>query len=160
MSPEPERNAQLVVVVEDDDSLREMMRELLELAGFATAGCRNGREALAAALGLCPSAITLDLHMPGMDGVQVLQELARNEVTARVPVVVVSAYAADRRLRVGGQIKAVLQKPFDVDELCRTVRSAAATPELAPASDAAPPVSHEPRLSGETGPLLLSRYAV
>jgi CheY-like chemotaxis protein len=123
------RTANLVVVVEDDDALREMIRELLEMVGFATVGCPDGYQGIKAVRDLHPSVVTLDLHMPGMDGVEVLDHLAEDEATAEVPVVVVSAYSSDSRLRTRKQIKAILQKPFDVDELCRIVRKAANDPE-------------------------------
>jgi CheY-like chemotaxis protein len=115
----------LAVVVEDDDSVREMMCELLESAGFRVLGCRDGLEGLRAARELHPSVLTLDLHMPGMDGIEVLDRLTSDSTTAALPVVVVSAYASDRRVCSGGQVKAVIAKPFDVDELCQKVYLAA-----------------------------------
>lgn len=118
-------DARLALVVEDDDSVREMLCELLESIGFQAMGCRDGREALKAAREVHPSVVTLDLHMPGMDGVEVLQHLTSDETTAMLPVVVVSAYATDRRLREWRQVKAIVSKPFDVDELCAKVCSAA-----------------------------------
>jgi len=121
--------AQLAVVVEDDDALRAMIRELLEMVGFSTVGCPDGSEGIKAVRSLHPSVVTLDLHMPGMDGLEVLDQLGNDETTATVPIVIVSAYSSDRRLRTRKQIKAILQKPFDVDELCRTVRKAANPPE-------------------------------
>jgi two-component system chemotaxis sensor kinase CheA len=114
----------LVVVVEDDDSVREMLCELLRSVGFRVAGCRDGKEGLRAARDLHPSVLTLDLHMPDMDGVEVLHHLAIDEATAGLPVVVVSAYSSDRRLREYRQVKAVVSKPFDVDDLCAKVWSA------------------------------------
>ncbi len=125
----PDGTENLAIVVEDDDALREMIRELLELVGFTTVGCPDGRDGLKAIRELRPSVITLDLHMPDMDGVEVLDRLASDETTAGVPVVVVSAYSSDRRLRSHKQIKAVVQKPFDVDDLCRVVRRAAGEQE-------------------------------
>ena len=122
-------DAQLAVVVEDDDELRAMIRELLETVGFVTVGCPDGGEGIDAVRTLHPSVVTLDLHMPGMDGVEVLDRLSSDERTARVPVVIVSAYSSDRRLRSRKQVKAIIQKPFDVDVLCRTVRKAAASLE-------------------------------
>lgn len=115
----------LAVIVEDDDSVREMMCELLECSGFRVFGCRDGHEGLRAARELRPSVLTLDLHMPGMDGIEVLNRLTSDSSTASLPVVIVSAYACDRRVRSGGQVKAVISKPFDVDELCRKVHLAA-----------------------------------
>jgi CheY-like chemotaxis protein len=117
-------NSDLAIVVEDDCELREMIRELLEMSGFRTVGCPDGAEGIRAVQELHPSVVTLDLHMPGLDGVEVLDRLAGDEATAAVPVVIVSAYSSDRRLWSRKQIKAIVQKPFDVDELCRTVRLA------------------------------------
>ena len=121
---------QLAVVVEDDDALRAMIRELLETVGFTTVGCPDGGEGIEAVRTLHPSVVTLDLHMPGMDGVEVLDRLSSDETTASVPVVIVSAYSSDRRLRSRKQVKAIIQKPFDVDDLCRTVRKVAASSQL------------------------------
>lgn len=119
----PEKH--LAVVIEDDDTVREMMCELLESAGFRVAGCRNGEDGIMAARELRPSVVTLDLHMPGIDGVEVLRRLNSDESTADLPVVVVSAYSYDRRLGCWSQVKAVLSKPFDLDDLCAKVRAAA-----------------------------------
>ncbi len=118
-------NNHLAVVVEDDEALRMMIQELLELAGFQTVGVADGKAGIKAVQDLHPSVVTLDLHMPGMDGVEVLDHLALDETTAAVPIVIVSAYSSDRRLRARKQIRAILQKPFDVDELCRIVWKAA-----------------------------------
>lgn len=119
----------LVVVVEDDDSLREMICEMLGLAGFRTTACRDGLEALKTIKEVLPAVVTLDLHMPGMDGIEVLDHLGRDERTRSIPVVVVSAYVSDRRLRPGGQVKFVIQKPFDLDELWQKVKKASMPPD-------------------------------
>ncbi len=118
-------NGRSAVVVEDDDSVREMLCELLQSIGFQVTGCRDGREGLRAARELRPSVLTLDLHMPGMDGVEVLSHLTTDETTSQLPVVVVSAYTSDRRLRSCKQVKAIVSKPFDVDDLCNKVCLAA-----------------------------------
>lgn len=112
-------------MVDDDDSIRELLCEVLASMGFQVLGCRDGSEGLRAVQQLHPSALTLDLHMPGMDGVEVLDRLAGDEQTASVPVVVVSAYSTDCRLQSRSQVKAIVQKPFDVDELCEKVRGVA-----------------------------------
>lgn len=115
----------LIVVVDDDDSVREMLCELLEMAGFRAYGCGSGAEGLKAARELHPLAITLDMHMPGMDGVEVLDRLTDDELTSSLPVVVVSAYAQDPRVKGRGQVKAIIQKPFDVEDLFSKVRGVA-----------------------------------
>jgi CheY-like chemotaxis protein len=115
----------LIIVVDDDDSIRRMLCELLKASGFKAIGCKDGQEALLAIRQRMPAAVTLDLHMPGMDGVELLDHLAEDELTSRIPVVVVSAYSSDRRLRSREQVKAIIQKPFDVDDLCEKVARAA-----------------------------------
>ncbi|MGE5619922.1 MAG: response regulator [Sphingomonadaceae bacterium] len=125
MSVPSKGDARLAVVVEDDDSVREMLCELLRSIGFEVASCRDGSEGLRAARELRPSVLTLDLHMPDMDGFEVLSRLRDDEATAGLPVVLVSAYVSDRQVRECRQVKAVVSKPFDVDELCEKVCSAA-----------------------------------
>lgn len=121
----PTAQTRLAVVVEDDDSVREMMCMLLESVGFRVLGCRDGHEGLKAAREHRPAVLTLDLHMPDMDGTEVLQQLTRDETTAEVPVVIVSASASEGRVRASQQVKAVISKPFDVDDLCDKVCLAA-----------------------------------
>ncbi len=119
------KRRELIIVVDDDDSIRTMLCELLTSAGFKAVGCKNGDEALRSIHERQPVAVTLDIHMPGMDGVELLDRLAEDETTATVPVVVVSAYSSDRRIRSRQQVRAIVQKPFEVDNLCEKVRQAA-----------------------------------
>ena len=111
----------LILVVDDDDSIREMICLLLEFEGYRSVGCRDGFEGLDAARRLCPSLITLDIQMPGMSGEEVLDRLKTDDVTARIPVVVVSAYPMSARIKVHQQVRSILRKPFDNDELLKTV---------------------------------------
>lgn len=122
--PSPKMSG-LVVVVDDDEAIRTLLCELLGYQGFKTIGCANGQKALEVIQAKRPSAVTLDLHMPGMDGIEVLNRLSEDETTAGIPVVVVSAYSGDRRLRSQKQVRAVLTKPFDISQLCSTVERAA-----------------------------------
>ncbi len=98
-----------------------MLCELLQSVGFQVRPCRDGREGLKAARELHPSVLTLDLHMPDMDGEEVLQHLTSDEATSTLPVVVVSAGTFNGRMRSCRQVKAVISKPFDIDELCDKV---------------------------------------
>ena len=101
------------------------MCTLLESIGFRVLGCRDGREGLRAVKEQRPSVVTLDLHMPGMDGLDVLQQLTADKNTCEVPVVIISACAPDGRVKGCQQVKAIISKPFDVDDLCDKVCSAA-----------------------------------
>jgi signal transduction histidine kinase/DNA-binding response OmpR family regulator len=80
----------LVLVVEDDPPAAELLTRQLERVGFRTQVARTGAEAVQLAHDLKPSAITLDILLPDLDGWEVLTRLKRDETTSEIPVVVVS----------------------------------------------------------------------
>jgi CheY-like chemotaxis protein len=126
MQPQSERvptPGHYVLVVEDNQDVRETLIELLESYGYAAIGAEHGREALEKLdqLGTRPCLIVLDLMMPVMDGRAFrLEQLKKPEVSS-VPVVVISAYdESPERLR-DMQALAYLRKPINLTELMRVV---------------------------------------
>jgi CheY-like chemotaxis protein len=115
-------NFRCILVVDDDTGMREMLGELLRLAGYETVLAADGIEALALARRVRPGALTLDLAMPRLDGNDVLRELGRSSATARIPVVVVSA-DADGLVRTA-QVVEVLEKPFHVGRFLAAIEEA------------------------------------
>ena len=109
-----------VLVVDDEQLARELIREYLEPAGFNVVEARSGEEALALAASIRPDAITLDLIMPGLDGWQVLTRLKKDESTRDIPVVITSV-AADRTIAIGLGAQAFITKPIDQDQLMQTL---------------------------------------
>ncbi len=108
-----------VLVVEDDEVIRESMRELLTLEGFDVIAAANGREALAAVRsGWRPCAVLLDLFMPVMDGWQFLAEIERDRELRDIPITIVSA-AGDRISGIGR--RRVLRKPVGLHRLVAAV---------------------------------------
>jgi signal transduction histidine kinase/CheY-like chemotaxis protein len=79
-----------VLVVEDEDEAFDTLRAYLQSAGYVPIRARSGEEALKLAAVMQPRAITLDLVLPGIDGLQVLRQLKGDGLTASVPVIVVS----------------------------------------------------------------------
>jgi DNA-binding response OmpR family regulator len=111
----------LVLVVEDDKGVRTLLETVLETEGFAVASARDGLEGLLKLRMQPPAALILDIMMPDVGGLRVLDELA--EEHAGLPVIVVTGKpeaAADARERLGEEN--VFDKPFDVDELMARVR--------------------------------------
>jgi CheY-like chemotaxis protein len=106
----------LVLVVDDDDPIREALRDLLEDAGFDTVGARHGLEALKvlAALTTAPTFILLDLMMPVMDGWAFCDTRQKIPTFSEVPVVAISAVEISDSNRPAG-VDAFLAKPIDVD---------------------------------------------
>ena len=114
----------LILVVEDDEIIRESMREVFELEGFDVVTASNGREALEVVrAGMRPQAVILDLFMPVMDGWQFLAEIERDRDLADLPVTVVSA-AGDRVSGIGR--RRYLRKPVTSATLIAAVRACAA----------------------------------
>jgi CheY-like chemotaxis protein len=108
-----------VLVVEDEADLREMMREALELNGFAVVTAHDGRDALEAIARierLC--LVLLDLLMPGMNGVEFFEKMRRRPELAHVPVVVHSSAP----LLAPAGVTRVLQKPLELERLLSVVR--------------------------------------
>jgi CheY-like chemotaxis protein len=116
--------AHTILVVEDQPPLRGLLREALEAAGYEVVEAWHGAQAIEAidrsqppARGLC--LILLDLFLPYVDGLGVLQHLAARRIF--VPVVAVSAHPDLLEEAAASGAKDTLAKPFDVDELLATV---------------------------------------
>jgi CheY-like chemotaxis protein len=111
-----------VLIVEDDQDLREMMAQLLTLEGYDTATVANGREALDYLHRTrTPNVILLDLMMPVMDGWEFHRQLEADPALAPVPVIVLSAVDQVRAANI--HAAAFLKKPLDFDRLLDLVRT-------------------------------------
>ena len=109
-----------ILVVEDNDDVREMMAVTLELEGHDVSTARNGRDALCKLrAGDKPCVILLDLMMPVMNGWEFRQAIDRDPALKSVPVVVISAATAELVNRTDAA--AYLAKPLDMDQLLDVV---------------------------------------
>ncbi len=119
MTTPPPRTAR-VLVVDDDEDIVELVRFVLESAGYAVVTAGDGRQALAAVTAAMPDLILLDMKMPIMDGKQFAAELRRRHDDA-APIIVLTA-AEDARKRAL-EIGAIgwLAKPFELPDLLRAV---------------------------------------
>lgn len=117
----------LVLVIEDDGGVRRLLEAVFTDAGFEVASARDGLEGLLKLRMLEPAAIVLDIMMPDIGGMRVLDELATDH--AAIPVVVVTGKpeAADAcRGRIGPEN--VFEKPFEVDAIVGRVRAVTGGP--------------------------------
>jgi DNA-binding response OmpR family regulator len=112
-----------VLIVEDDQTLRDIIAEALREDDYAVLTAENGATALALIERWSPDLVILDLMMPRMNGEQFCSELRQLDGMATVPLIVVSAsrFAADIAARVSAH--AALTKPFDLLELTGHVRT-------------------------------------
>jgi signal transduction histidine kinase/CheY-like chemotaxis protein len=105
-----------VLVVDDDEAVRELMQRFLGREGFRVVATGRGEEALRLAREIAPDAITLDVMMPGMDGWAVLAALKADPLTADIPVVMVTI-VDDRNLGYALGAADYLTKPIDRERL-------------------------------------------
>ena len=117
-----------VLVVDDDEVIRQLVVVNLELEGFEVFTAVDGEDALAKAAELQPDVVTLDVMMPKLDGWDTAARLRGDPATAGIKVILVSARAQEADIRRGNQlgVDAYLTKPFDPDELIAVVRQLAA----------------------------------
>ncbi|MEJ6023750.1 response regulator transcription factor [Ramlibacter sp. PS4R-6] len=125
-----------VLLVEDDASMRATLERALSRRGMRIVACADGAQALGLWRANPPEVVLLDLSLPGMDGLDVLEK-ARSE-GLRTPVLVLTARGTvgDRILGLNAGADDYLPKPFDLDELEARVRALA---RRAPAGTPTPP---------------------
>ena len=119
-----------VLVVDDDDVIRQLITVNLELEGFEVTPAFDGQDCLNKVKQVKPAVITLDIMMPRLDGWEAASRLRADPETAGIKVVLLSARAQEADLQRGTRIgvDAYLTKPFDPDELIDTVRRLAGLP--------------------------------
>ena len=119
-----------VLVVDDDDVIRQLITVNLELEGFEVHTAVDGQDCLDKVKDVRPDVITLDIMMPRLDGWEAASRLRADPETADIKVVLLSARAQEADLQRGSRIgvDAYLTKPFDPDELIEVVRRLAGLP--------------------------------
>jgi DNA-binding NtrC family response regulator len=114
-----------VLVIEDDEGIRENILELMEAEGFNGVGAANGKDGVIAALQTPPDVIICDVRMPELDGYGVLKSLRDRPETAAVPFIFLTAGAEKSDIRTGMSMGAddYLTKPFTRTELLDAVQA-------------------------------------
>jgi len=110
-----EASCRTILLVEDDEDIRETLSDILRYSGYEVVGARNGRAALEQLAAMQPPClILLDLMMPVMSGPEFLTILRADQAAAEIPVVILSAY-----LNMATRIEAqgFLKKPVVLPEL-------------------------------------------
>ena len=125
-----------VLVVEDDKAMSVLTCMVLQASGFAARPALDGGSGLREARSQVPHVILLDLMLPDMNGFEVCQELKRDEQTAHVPVIMLTALADEEsRLRgIALGARAYLTKPYNPKQLVDLITKLAAEPALQRAS--------------------------
>jgi len=121
-----------ILITDDESNIRMMLRTALESDGFDVQEASNGRDALEVMARTTPDLLVLDLNMPVLDGMAVLEQMKTLAATAKPRVIVLTAYgsipAAVKATRLGAVD--FLEKPITPTDLRQAVRSVLAEPEL------------------------------
>jgi adenylate cyclase len=128
----PLKYAGYVLVVDDEENNRTLLRDTLEARNYEVAEAEDGAAALALAEQRVPDVVLLDLMMPGMDGFVVCRELKRNPETAAVPVLMITALNERKERLMGIEAGAndFLNKPVDLQDVLLRVGNAVYTKRL------------------------------
>ncbi len=130
-----------VIVVDDDPSILELLKALLEAEGYQVMAFDSAPAALQAALTQHPNAAVIDLMMPGMNGKDLVQALKVDSTTRDIPVLICSAYYGDLRRcasEFGQEDIFYLRKPFRIEELLEIISRMASQRGLGPVDAQAP----------------------
>jgi CheY-like chemotaxis protein len=118
------QDSKTVVCIEDEAGVIELIRFILERRGLEVVGAESGPEGLTAIRRLKPVMVLLDLMLPGMDGWEVYRRMKADETIRNIPVIVVTARAANVDEMLAKQIAKVddyVKKPFSLQELLQSV---------------------------------------
>jgi CheY-like chemotaxis protein len=122
-TPDPARRT--ILVVDDFDDTRLLLRTWLEKKGFRVVEAENGNQAVAKAEDERPDLIIMDVEMPEMDGLSATRKIRKLRRMEGVPILAVSAYgAAQYRLEaLAAGCNEYVSTPFEPDELEKLIRS-------------------------------------
>jgi len=114
---------ELILIVEDNENNRILVRDVLQSRGYRTEETDNAEEGLRLARVSQPALILMDIQLPGMSGIEALALLRADTRTQHIPVVAVTASAMDQdraRIMAAG-FNGYQRKPISIKELLRTV---------------------------------------
>ncbi len=113
-----------VLVVDDEEEVRNSVSEFLESQGYDAVEVADGEEALAKCFTEKPDLLLLDLRLPRVDGYQVCQTLKGNPITSVIPIIIITALNSTSQKIKGIEYGAddYIEKPFDLEELSARIK--------------------------------------
>lgn len=113
-----------VMLVEDNQMNSRLVEYVLNRDGFTVSVMADAEQAIRAAADDPPDIMLMDIQLPGMDGLEATRQLKKNPVTAKIPIVAITAHAMtgdEERIRAAG-CEGYISKPIDTRELAKTLR--------------------------------------
>jgi DNA-binding response OmpR family regulator len=121
-----------ILVIEDDPSILAGVLDILGLEGYDVRGQNNGANGIQEARQFLPDLIISDIAMPGIDGLQVLEELRKDPATAAIPFILLTGRTGQSDMRQGMELGAddYLTKPVAVTDLINAIRTGLERPRM------------------------------
>jgi two-component system, cell cycle response regulator DivK len=113
-----------ILVVEDQDDNRRILRDLLTASGYELIEAVDGEQGLTAAQQERPDLILMDIQLPGIDGYEVTRRIKANETLRSIPIIAVTSYAlsGDDQKAFGAGCDAYVTKPFSPRQLLAKIK--------------------------------------
>jgi CheY-like chemotaxis protein len=114
----------LILIVEDNEKNRKLLRDVLQFKGYATVETETGEEGIEVARAQKPALILMDIQLPGIDGITALARLRALPETRDIPVMAVTASVMthDRQKLLAAGFDAYQSKPFKMKEFLEAIR--------------------------------------
>jgi two-component system, cell cycle response regulator DivK len=115
----------LILIVEDNEKNMKLVRDVLQVKGYATVEAGTAEDGIRLAAERKPDLVLMDIQLPGMNGIDALGVLRGDPATAHIPVVAVTASVMqqDRKLITEAGFDGYIGKPINLKEFLETVRS-------------------------------------
>jgi two-component system, cell cycle response regulator DivK len=120
----------LVLIVEDNERNLKLVRDVLQAKGYATIEAGTAEQGLQLAREQLPALILMDIHLPGMNGIDALKALRGQAETAAIPVIAITASVMQDSLRevMAAGFDALIEKPINVLGFLEKVRTVLEAP--------------------------------
>jgi two-component system cell cycle response regulator DivK len=115
----------LILIVEDNERNRKLVRDVLQFRGYQTIEAETGEDAVRMARERLPALVLMDIQLPGIDGITALGQLRSDPTTRSIPIIAVTASAMthDRQKIMAAGFDGYQSKPINVKEFLEVVRA-------------------------------------
>jgi two-component system cell cycle response regulator DivK len=116
---------ELILIVEDNERNRKLVRDVLQFRGYQTIEAETGEDAVRMARERLPALVLMDIQLPGIDGITALGQLRSDPTTRSIPIIAVTASAMthDRQKIMAAGFDGYQSKPINVKEFLEVVRA-------------------------------------
>jgi two-component system cell cycle response regulator DivK len=118
----------IILIIEDNEKNMKLVRDVLQVKGYTTVEAGNAEDGIVLARERKPDLVLMDIHLPGMNGIEALKVLRADASTAAIPIIAVTASVMqqDRTLITEAGFDAYVPKPINIKEFLDAVKAALA----------------------------------